>query len=248
MSKQNPISLCAALNLQKAPKEPQVIASNMIDDMKVRDTSLKLVQNLFKLAAVNTEDGKIYDQSAATLGMGRRLIRVGRWFTLGRNLTKNLYGRDTVTTFLQALHHFACIMGCLCEDLTTLDKLSVLKLGPNAQFFEKLQKYSTFTEALTGFALSSMNYQYEKARFAKLKDALNKGTVTSDKAAVDSLRDIHFHQNNMFKWGCEIVSQSANLPTPIHNSTNISIIAAILSASNGLYVTFVKHMIAQAQK
>eukprot|EP00461_Guttulinopsis_vulgaris_P004586 UN04588 len=218
--------------------------------MKVRDGSLKLTQSLFKLTALNIDDKQTtadFEKAAGVIGMGRRLIRFGRWVPFVSNLTKNLFSTELPLTVTKAIHHLSCIMGCLAEDLTTLDKLNVLKLNGNAQFFEHLQKYSTFTEAISGVVLSFLLLKGEKKRFRDLCKGYEKNPANAEikKSVFVSFYNIHTYQNNIAKWTLEIISQSANLPTPLHSSTNLSIIAAILSASNGLYLALLKAIMAQ---
>ena len=244
---QHPITLSEALFTNKKKVPPVAVIGALLDDTKARDASLKLAQNMFKFAALNAETKERsadFDKASGSIGMARRLIRFCRWIPFTASLTKNIFASDPLMIGVKAIHHIACIVGCLCEDITTLDKLKVTSY--NVSTFENLQKYATFTEACSGVALSCLQLKQQQKDLRSQLQALKADPNRDKKEIYKSFLLVHLHTMNAIKWVCEVVAQSFGLE--LHSQQQLSIIAAMLSSSNGLYCAALRHLQDQQSK
>jgi hypothetical protein len=244
---QHPITLSTALFADGKRVAPMNIISSLLDDTKARDVSLKFTQNAFKLAALNTDDKERvgdFNKASGVVGMARRLIRFGRWVPFATNLTKNIFATDPLMIGIKAVHHIACIVGCLCEDITTLDKLKVTRF--DVTNFENMQKYATFTEACSGLVLTTLNIKQQQRELRAQLQALKNDPNRDKKDVYKAYVTLHVTTMNAIKWFCEIVAQSFGLD--YHSQQQLAVIAAMMSSSNGLYCHALRYLQAELAK
>lgn len=240
----SPITVASALFYDRPkPAQPVAVINSALNDAKFRDSALKFSQQLLKLSAHYSDDKSnkaIYNKTAGVIGITRRLLRFIRWIPNAANLTKNIFSSEPHILILKSLHHTANIIGGVCEDITTLDKLQLTTYNPD--LFETIRKYSVFVEACSGAVLTSLVIRQEKQRFKAMLQAAATNEKTTKDQLVTAFIALHLQQMTAIKWYLEVFAQSYGFD--LHNQELLSIIASLLSSGDAMYVALFRYIVA----